>query len=360
MDQHLVLDFNNTFAEVTQKVKLLYKFTWIRSPNDLIETYILRTPVTKVSTLQFPQTLTIQELEGYGIIFLSPDIEREDHFVIDFPYVWLKILVNLCEDNTLRTLFGSIFSILENDISGRDFEKLNHCLLTIKIYFHILKGKKTFSLKTVYRGAHFIDPTFDLEFDAPSAIKSVELEHQYPKTKQTIEENVIYLNVCNASFADIFYKSIPSDLFEQEKYSLKNENISSMISAEYSKVEKHLVKGKHFAFVYVGNGVVDLYPSYKNCVIISEKELTKYYGMAFAPRLAINIEKIDISLATETQLCEVKGLGKKSVQKIIAFRKKNKSKCTISNIQACIGFNDSEMKTLQDYLIFVKDIGDSK
>ena len=348
LNHNLSFDFDVNFKNLMERVQTVYNFKWIDSPNDLIEAYILRTSVTKITKFHFPKEVSIHNLEASGIIYLSPEA-NENHFFVDFPYIWLKILINRCDDVTLKTLFQSIFSIMEHEISGRDFEKFNYYLLSIKIHLHILKKKKTFSLRDLYKGAHFINPEFDLLFDTPNSLKNVELTHQYPDTKQPIEENVVYSNVSNASFADIFYLS-KNSLFEQEKYSFKNENISSMISSEYAKVERLKLDLNKFAFIYVGNGVVDLYPRMTNCAIISEKELTNYYGMAFSPRLTISISKIDINFVSETQLMEIHGIGKKTAEKILFFRKNGK--CTVSNIQKITGFNEREMKTLKDSLIF--------
>jgi len=102
--------------------------------------------------------------------------------------------------------------------------------------------------------------------------------------------------------------------------------------------------------------VVDLYPKNNNCIIISQKELTNYYGMAFAPRLTISLSKIEISLVSKIELQQIKHIGPISAQKIIDFREIKTNKCTFSNIQSILGLNDNEMKSLEDHLIFEKDV----
>jgi hypothetical protein len=426
-NKNISFEYDTIYQEVSKLITDLYNFKWITDSTNLIEIYILRETVKKLDKLNIANSeTTIQELEELGIVFLSGHFEDLTQYIVDIPYIWLKLLYSYCKDNTVKMLLRNMFHILEHSICGRDFEKFNYNLLILKIYFQILKKKETFSIKDIYNGGYFIDKNFDLHFKTPNLIKSIELEHQYPRyivkgkifekkiteieiflknnginfisilieknviqiyhqneldaikcqdilnkieyNKKKIEVkyknqdekiyyNIIYLNAYNASFADIFYHSQKlenntlftlNSIFEQEKYSLKNENVEKMIKEEYEKVYKYFQN--NFAFIFISNGKVDNYGFINNSIIISEKEMNNYYGAAFSPRLTLNSEKLKIINASKTELIEIHGIGDSIADKIIEFRKNEK--CTISNIQNHFSYNDKEMSQFEEYLIF--------
>ena len=114
----------------------------------------------------------------------------------------------------------------------------------------------------------------------------LKLQNQRPKKKTEIKKDVLYLKSNGANFADIFYLS-KNNIFEQEKYRYNNNNMEDCILSEYQKISKHF--DGQFAFVFVTNGKIDTIPEkiqkYENIVIISELQLSTYYGLAFFPQI---------------------------------------------------------------------------
>jgi hypothetical protein len=293
--------YTSVFSDITFMLKFRYKVDRVSSSNELIEAYILRTPVTRQTTLRLSPTKeeSLHELESKGMIFLTGDFEDDKQFIVDFPYAWFKILVDqydLTSDTIVHPLLKAICTLMDKEsITSREMEKLNFFLLIIKITYQNLRNRKTFSLKTIYRGAHFCNPKFDLQFDTPSIIKTVELVTNYPFDPQIIQENAIYFNCLNANFCSVFYNSAESDFFEHTYYYPRNhQDVTGRVIATYriatETLKRHMVttgKARKYALVYMGNGRIKPYPTFDNYLIVSTNEYLNYYGLALGPIISL-------------------------------------------------------------------------
>jgi len=79
------------------------------------------------------------------------------------------------------------------------------------------------------------------------------------------------------------------------------------------------------------------------------KFIEDLYNTSFS---AISLSKIDVRLVSKVQLGKIKGIGPKSADTIIDYRKENK--CTLLNIQRLLVFDDEQMEPLKEKLIFVE------
>lgn len=74
-------------------------------------------------------------------------------------------------------------------------------------------------------------------------------------------------------------------------------------------------------------------------------------GLAFQPAIASG--KIDINTATVSQLVELNGIGEKTAQKIVEYRKKHKF-ATVDDLTNVKGIGEKTLEKIRDQITVTK------
>lgn len=319
---------------------------------------ILRIPVDQAYKIG---TKNVQELESSGFLILRA--ASLANYFIELPYVWLKVIGELLNNNKpewkvthiLKQLFMDMeLSCSDNMVANpwQHFEVLcvqfRYLVLQLLHYMHM-----PITVRNLWREAKYITDTPDQVLIPNFNVESLSymlLQQEYPLSKQQLPDSFICRNADKAHAGDCIIKVSNVIIDEQHRHTT-DPKADSMTKAMFDQdlenrmpsidifKEKNL---KYQGIAYISNLRMstekfiptesDFKHKYHVLAIVDRTHLKQHFGESIATYLdslglfifefySHFVGRVPINYATEEVLRKVPGIGNVTANKIILQRK---------------------------------------